>query len=426
MEVKMFPLEPWQREVFEVYERFPSQRWVVVNSIRQVGKSTCLEGLLIAASLKEAGSFSLCVSPVQSQARKIFQDINRIAYQLIEKSNSSVLEITFKNESIIKFGSAESGDSLRGFTVKKSGILCVDEAAFQSDDVFYSILTPTTNVYQADIFIFSTPKFKKGFFYDLYQRGLQGDMKVISLDWTRYDTSKYLPKETLEIYRQQMPKLAFETEFLGKFIDGEGSVFTNFNNCVGTVELDNKLPVYIGCDWATNTGGDYTVFTIGQFDGNKIGIEKQMAFNDCNTTETIDKLIGVVKELAQRGFREINIIAEKNSLGQVYYSLLVEEVDKFQQSYNDSVSWRDEIEVGCSTFVTTNKSKETIIKQLMNCFEKELIVIPDDKELLLELGVYDCKINQNGTPTYNAPTSYHDDRCLSLAFLMRPLYSELR
>ena len=90
------------------------------------------------------------------------------------------------------------------------------------------------------------------------------------------------------------------------------------------------------------------------------------------------------------------------------------------------MSWRDVIEVGCSTFVTTNKSKETIIKQLMNCFEKELIVIPDDKELLLELGVYDCKINQNGTPTYNAPTSYHDDRCLSLAFLMRPLYPELR
>lgn len=171
-----------------------------------------MEGLLIAASLKKAGSFSLFVSPVMQQARKVFQDLSRIAFPIIKKANGSNLELTLINDSVIKFGSAQQADNLRGFTVKNSGILIIDEAAFCQDDVFYQILVPTTNVFHSDIFIVSTPKFKRGFFYNLWLKGLEntdGKGKVIAVDWNFYDTSKYLPAETLAIYKQEMPRLAF-------------------------------------------------------------------------------------------------------------------------------------------------------------------------------------------------------------------------
>lgn len=86
----------------------------------------------------------------------------------------------------------------------------IDEAAFCQDDVFYQILVPTTNVFKSDIFIVSTPKFKQGFFYNLWMKGQdEENSKIICVDWNNYDTSKYLPPETLELYRQEMPKLAF-------------------------------------------------------------------------------------------------------------------------------------------------------------------------------------------------------------------------
>mgnify|MGYP006398723259 FL=1 len=113
---------------------------------------------MVYVSLLQGGSFSLFVSPVILQARKVFQDTVKIASRLIKSANASVLEIEFINGSVIKFGSAQQADSLRGFTVKGSGLLVIDEALAISDDVFYQILVPTTNVFHSDIFIISTPK----------------------------------------------------------------------------------------------------------------------------------------------------------------------------------------------------------------------------------------------------------------------------
>jgi hypothetical protein len=60
----MFDLEPWQKSLFDLYNNYNKNKWFVVKAKRQVGKSICMEGLLIAASLKHANSFSLFVSPI--------------------------------------------------------------------------------------------------------------------------------------------------------------------------------------------------------------------------------------------------------------------------------------------------------------------------------------------------------------------------
>lgn len=410
MEVQMFPLEVWQRDLFRAYELRQSDAWFVVKAKRQCGKSIAMEGLLIVASLKRGNSFSLFVSPVIQQARKVFQDVQRIANQLIAAANASVLEITFTNGSVIKFGSSQQADSLRGFTIKGSGILIIDEAAYCSDDVFYQILVPMTNVNHSNIFIVSTPKFKRGFFYNLYLRGQEHDGKVWSYDWNNYDTSKFLPNETLEIYRQQMPRLAFQSEFLAEFIDGEGSVFTDFNRCVEPFELHEDEPTIIGIDWGTGGGGDYTVLSFGQIYGGKVCIASQLAFNDKNATDTISVIADAVKSLKAKRIRDIEVVVEKNSIGSVYAQLL-----------NDALP--DDVHL--TLFNTTNKTKDRIVKQVISLFERQRIVLPRDQKLLNELAMYSCEVNANGLPIYNAPSGYHDDRVMSLCFCVDRMYIEV-
>ena len=241
-----FPkLELWQKDLFDYYNEHPKGKWLVCRAIRQVGKSILAQILLVYASMSKSNSVSYSISPVISQSRKIFEDIVKWAYPIIKKSNSSLLTITFINGSIIKLKSAEQADSIRGETCKGDGILVVDEAAFINSDFFYSVVVPITNVANSDIIIFSTPKFRKGFYYDLYTTGLNEDIKIKSFDWTKYDTSKFLPKETLEIYRKKLPKTAFASEYLGEFIDGDGLVFNNFKRCAGDYKLSKDKELYL-------------------------------------------------------------------------------------------------------------------------------------------------------------------------------------
>lgn len=407
MKVKLPKLELWQRDLFNIYKEYPKDKWVVVKSGRQRGKSICIEVLLIYVSLLQGNSFSLFVSPVILQARKVYQDIVKMASQVIKRDNASTLEIEFINGSVIKFGSAQQADSLRGFTVKGTGLLVIDEALAISDTVFYQILVPTTNVFHSDIFIISTPRQKQGFFYELFIKGQQGSDKIISVDWNNYDTSKYLPKEMLEMYREQMPRLAFQSEILAEFIDGDSTVFENVNNCIKDTEIDYNKPVYIGIDWGTGSGGDSTAIAIGQLGINGLEVKRIDAFNDKNVQDTIEYIV----QLTNKFKSDVSVIVEQNSIGKVYYQVLVNSITNPR--------------VLCGLFNTTNKSKDRIIKRLCVCFEQEKISIPNDLKLKNELGTYECKPSPTGLPTYNAKSGFHDDRVMALAILTNKVYLEL-
>lgn len=376
--------------------------------------------MLVLASLSEALSVSIAISPTIGQARKLYNDIVLFAGKLIAKSNGSLLHIEFFNGSTIHFKSAEQGDSVRGFTTKKRGILVVDEAAYINKDWFYSVVVPITNVYNSDIFLFSTPKYKQGLFYELYTQGLD-DSHIITFDWTKYDLSKYLTPELLDLYKLQLPKSAFTSEYLAEFIDGDGAVFTDFKKCTGEVVLTNTLPLHISVDWGTGTGSDDTAITIGQYAQNKMLVFKQHYFNDKKTNDTVEYILNLVKHFVSKGFKEINIVVEHNSIGQVYFDILHDKIDEYEFSYNNDVDFRSEIEINIRQFTTTNKSKKRIIERLETLFENDLIIIPNDPKLLTQLSMFEASINSNGTVVYRGANNSHDDLVMSLCFLMDSL-----
>lgn len=406
MEVTLPKLEKWQQDLFTLYQQNSTGKWIVVKSRRQVGKSICLELLLLYVSLLKKGSFSLFVSPVIQQARKVFKDVCNIASEVIKSANASILEIEFVNGSVVKFGSAQQADSLRGFTV--SGLLLIDEAAFITDDIFYQILVPTTNVNNTDIFIVSTPKQKQGFFYELFTKGLLSNGKIISVDWNSYDTTKYLSYETLELYRQQMPKLAFQCEFMAEFIDSESAIFGDFRDCMrDNLSIDYGAKTWIGIDWGSGSGQDDTAIAIGQFNGNVFEIKDIITFNDKNVDNTIKYIVNLVNKFNN----SVIIQVEQNSIGKVFFQLLYKEINNPKATV--------------STFNTTNKSKDKIIKQLAVCFEQKKITIPNDNKLRIELEVYECTTSSTGLPVYNARQGFKDDMIMASAILINLIYYNL-
>lgn len=395
MTVQFPKLEPWQRDCFTVLQRLStdidhdSNSWIVIKSRRQVGKSALLKVALLYVSLLRKNAVSIFCSPVISQSRKVFDEVAKSVPSLISKSNASTLSLEFINGSKIDFVSSEQGKSIRGKTVKGGGLLVVDEAAFVSDDFFYGILVPTTNVNKSTILIASSPFVRKGFFYDLFEKGGEG---IYTFDWCLYDTSKYLSDDMLQRYRDSLPRRIFQTEYMGEFADGDSYIFGDFKDCINDHYQYRGGDVILGVDWGSGSGEDYTVISVIEKQQDKIVVLKQIAFNDKGPEATIEE----IKHL-NAFYNAKLIIVEKNSIGKVYLDLLRKQLKNVKP------------------FETTNSSKNSIINSLALKIERKEIIIPKDRALIAELSFFQSKVNKNGTVTYSAPNGQHDDRVMSLA-----------
>lgn len=386
---------PWQSAVHNGIGKYPRSHIHIVKAKRQIGKSFIIINELLRFSINKSGSVNGCLSPTLNQARKIYKEILKVTDQsgVIRKKNDSLLEIEFINGSIILFKSAEQKESLRGYTI--SGILCVDEAAYISDEV-WSIIKPTTDVHQACILIVSTPKFRMGFFFDLFMMGMAGNPKITSYDLCEFDTSALLPNDQLELYRQMLPKNLFITEYLGEFLDSESVVFGDFKECIGYEEKDYR-DLYIGIDWGSGVGSDDTVL-IGLNERNEQVI--LLYFNNKSTAQQVDY---IVQYLEPYKHKIRMVVAETNGIGRPLYDSLRLQLDK---------------KIPMQEFNTTNAEKIRIINRLQVAFEQYQIKLLDDDKQTSELSMYEATVKSNGTVTYNAPIGANDDIVMSLMFAM--------
>lgn len=397
-----------KKRTYKGYTPYPHQRAVhnalntaygsgniyVVKARRQVGKSIMVEQELLRFAINYKGTVSACVCPTLNQARKMFQDIISciIDSGVVQKKNETLLEIDLINGSKIFFKSAEQKDSLRGYTI--SGILCVDECSFISDDVFYGLLLAWTNVHKAPILLTSTPKFKQGFYWNYWNMGLNDNNEdVISIDFNSFDTSALLSPSKLEAYKLMLPKGQFLTEYMGEFLDSQSIVFGDFKDCINKNEIEPYKELYVGIDWSSGVGGDSTVVSALNERSEQVFM---LRFNNKRAVEQID----YIKQYLQPYMAHIKIIvAECNGVGQPL-------VDSLKIAIDGKVKIEE--------FTTTNASKIKLINQLQVAFEQKQIKILDDEKQTNELSIYEAKVGTNGTVTYNAPTGCNDDTVIAL------------
>ena len=386
--VKLPRLEEWQQPVFDDFKDglFPIQ---CIKAKRQVGKSIIAEVCVLYKSFDKDGAISVIVEPTLSQCRRVFKQILKAiggeTSPIIKSANATLLELEFNNGSSIILRSAEQNENLRGLTV--TGVLVIDEAAFIPDDIF-DILYPIVDANNSPVIIISTPLFLSGEFYEKYIEGIGGLSPVVkSYNWSEYDTSKYLPKEKLEYYRNHISPLRFKSEYEGEFIEQGSYVMGDVMSVVG--DYEPGVPLYGGLDWGNGGENDYSVLILIDASGKISSIH---AKNNLSPTSQIDYFSSVINGLNLRC-----VEVEMNSIGTVYKDMLQQRTSTYIHE-----------------FVTSNESKRRIIEQLITAIQNKLIEIPNDPELIRELQHYNVEKTKTGY-TYNG-VGAHDDYVMALAF----------
>ena len=381
-------LYSWQKDTLDLIEANPG-KWFIIKSVRQKsGKTYLLENLLIKTALEKPGSKSFMISPTNAQNLRIFTEISRATIDLLRKANGSSMLIEFRNGSVIQFRSGESGDSLRGYTVKRGGILAIDEGAFLSREV-YEIVMPLVSKEGCTLVIASTPDSMDGMYYSLWSR----EDGVIRINWSDYINQMY-SKEELDFYRSVYSDRRFRTEILGEFAVGEGTVFSGVANCVSPVELIQKGTLVAGIDFGSGNLQDSTVIT---FIDEDLQVIAQYDTNDKPPMEQIDWLARLLLD-----YKPVRVLAEKNGLGSVYF-------DALKQKCPIVTPW-----------ITTNDSKTAIVDDLAAHIEKGRIKFqPKCEKLLEQLQVYRETQSSTGKRVFNAPPGKHDDFVISTALALR-------
>lgn len=381
----------------ELREAKGTGKIVVCNSSRQKGKSYMVSNLLLFYAINNGKTNNYCVTPTLKQAKNIYKLIVDAILQskIIRRRNATELVIELINGSTICFKSAEQRDALRGYT---ADFLVIDEAAFISDDIFYLIL-PWTDAKKAPLLLTSTPFTKTGFFYKYFCYGKDNDREnIVTVDWSeeRFKESiqQILSAEKLEEYRKILPKNVFRTEYLGEFLDGDGSVFTNIRANVQDTPIDPKDRLYVGIDWANGVDGDYTVISVFNQRGEQVILKY---WNRINPTKQIDKLLQELEPI----IRQTEVIyCESNSLGTPMTDMLKDRSQVIAQKVKE--------------FTTTNSSKNDIVVKMQVALENnEVKLLPDEKEIT-EFGYYTATYNpKTRNVSYNAPSGLHDDTVMA-------------
>lgn len=404
---KGYKPKPWQKVVHQAISKggTRNENIYVVKSPRQIGKSMIIEQELLRASINNSYAVSICLSLTIPNCRKIYKDIIQGCREsgVIAKNNDSLLYIEFITGSSIIFLSAQQKETLRGYTVKNGGLLCIDEAAYIPDEIF-NLVFPFVSVNRADILMTSTPRLKQGTFYNYFMMGLaHTSPKIFSFDLCEFDTSEFLSPEKKELYRTTMPKNQYRTEILGEFVDEGGNVFT--------ISPESYLPplpqnqgydnsgdsYYVGIDWSNGGGGDYTVVSVLDKDGKQRGIHYD---NTKAPNEQINQIVDfLTNKIDPRKIRRV--YAESNSMGAVYIDIIRERLK--DQPYD------------IESFTTTNATKREIIESLSVDFENNQIKLMYNREQKNELLAYSMELTKGGLITYNAPYGLHDDFVIALA-----------
>ena len=392
----VFPkLTSYQQATYDwLGDSYKSGKIAVIKSPRQRGKTAFCGVELISMALKHPGCASYVFEPTLNLARKVFKSIEKslLPTGMLVIDNSQLLELGLSNGSTISFRSTEQ--TSRGLTV--TGLLVLDECAYLDDEIIYELL-PLVNAHKAPIIIASTPFIRDGYYWNMWSLGLTDANKdVKSFDWNGYpDSDRFITAEQKALYKETMSPQKYRTEIDGEFLEDGGLLFNNLDRCILTEDAEFD-ELFIGIDFASGKGGDFTVLSALNSQGKQVVLERT---NNLAPMAQVDWLAGIINSLSTRA--RIRVIqAEVNSLGVVYIDAL-----------------RKQIIYPIIEWTTSNESKRRIITQLQLAFEQEKIGILDNPVQTNELRKYEMQINpKTKTVTFNGASGAHDDTTMALAF----------
>ena len=359
-------------------------KYFVVSIGRQFGKTLLGENQALKWAVENNWKIGW-ISPTYKQCKKVFKEIVRAMGKnpFITSANHSDLVLNFTTGSTMLFYSAEAYDSIRGETFDA---LVGDEVAFWKPEAWNEVLKATVLVKGKKVLLLSTPKGKNQF-YTLFNQSINND-NYYSFYGTSFD-NPFIERSEIEDARRMLPDHIFRQEYLAEFLDDASSVFRNIKECIEIGEETRTL--FAGVD--LGRADDYTVLTIVDHNNREVYCER---WRHLEWSTIINNVV------TQLNKYKPNVLIESNGAQDAIYEQIRDKV-----TYNKSK---------VKPFVTTSKSKQAIVENLIVAFEnKEIGIIGKDWQISeLETFTYEYNLKTR-TIKYSAPSGLHDDYVMSRA-----------
>lgn len=345
--------------------------------------------------LCQNNKFNAYISPTYSQGRKVYKELVALLQptNIIKKANASTLTIETIYGSTFQAFSMDSPNSIRGYTC--SGILVMDECAFFPDtltdgsDPWSSVIMPITKARKPKVLAISTPKGKRGFWYDMYLKAVANEKGYKEITATIYDDT-LISKEEIDEIKKTVSPMAFSEEFECRFLDSSLTFFQGFENCFEEYTFKEKEKIWCGCD-LSSTGEDNTVLTL---------INESQQVKQYLIEGSLDQKYNKIANIINTIPNLVSCYFENNGVG----APMINEIKKLVKHKSKIYEW-----------TTTNSSKEEIVSNMAVAIANKTIHFnKEDGGLFAEFGQFIVKYTKTGKMQFEAQSGKHDDRILSL------------
>ena len=368
-------------------------RHVIVAKGRKIGMTDIVSIMALHSALFNDSWTIVVASKTQDMAKRIIQRIKEfmltmriVKYKDLTGSVDNKFELGIKNigkKTWSKIISVVANDSARG---EDGHQLILDEAAFieDGDYVYHEVLAPIVTYHQGQIVLISTPpKHPVGFFWEAYNNPIWSKYHFPSIVCPRI-TEDFLAEKRLSMMKAQ-----FQREYMGEFFSDENSCFSEEEI---TRAIDQKLalgryplePVCIGIDWG----------------------ETRSRSAMCVVKPMRDEFGNVsIKVVDLREFPEntdyMSIIRELEGMCKRYH---VQQILADAGIGRGQISTMHEMGLPVQEYAFGGTNKSTLVSETKLLFEKNRITIPNQKQLIMELSVYEAEYNPlTGRHSYHSP-----------------------
>ncbi len=386
---------------------------ILLNIARQTGKSTAAAIKAIHTAYWNDNSLVIIMSATKPQALEVVRKIKTFmttasftAFKaLMPKGKESKAEVELKNPGAKTFSriiSVPATDAARGYSPK---LVIPDELAFweDGDRIFNQVVLPMVDATDGSIMALSTPNGKYGPHWNCYN----------SKHWSSYHFDWHAnpmnTSEKMEIKKETMTNLQFKAEYEADFVSSQSSYFT-------LNEINQSKHPDAGAGWK----GESSVVVSVDFGkihdkcvidiGNIINLDKPQ-------NEQIIRLLD--RRVKPLGTDYAEIIAELKAINESMKPLMFM-LDATGVGEGPSDVLKSE-GIPVEAFKFSLFSKVTIMNNLKILMQNKRVQIPNSKELLNQLEMFEYVASKSGgvaQPRLHAPEGYHDDEVDALALMV--------
>lgn len=363
------------------------------DGVGSVSGKTVLAEIMLIEYLFKPNTYNVYISPTFQLGRKVYTEITKMleGKGVIKKANASTLTIETIYGSTLQCHSIEAYTSIRGTTV--SGILVMDECAYYPDilpngeEPFSNVIYPIIKARKPKVLCISTPRGKRGMYWQLYLRAVNGEKGYKEITATIYQDSLVTEEEINEI-KKNISDYAFRQEFMVEFMEDGLSFFVGYSDCFDYDDFEEDK-TWIGCD-LSGDGTDATILT-------KVNVRDQI--QQYEIKGTLDMKYKQIADIINSSKNLQVAYLEKNGLG----SPMINEIKKLVR---DKGRIRE--------FETTNATKEEIVSEMaVDIANHKVHFQRGDRKLYEELGDFVVTVSKSRKLTFAARGSGHDDRVMS-------------